>query len=1125
VKRILFIVLVLIETVNLLAASHTYCNQSVLANGTWVKVRIDATGIYKITYEQLQNMGLDPVNVRVYGYGGAMLNENFATKKIDDLPPVGFCMYKGSDNTFGPGDYILFFGQGSTSWTYDNGRWKHIVNPYSNYGYYFLSSNAGEQKVLKPQSNTLSAEGATSITTFTDYQVNDIDRCNLIDQQAGVAGGGREFYGKALNTDSPTVTIDFSMPNIVSGTNLQCYLDMASTSSKTATILLGHNGTTKSLSMSGKASDFYTRASAGSLNTSMSAQSGDTQQFTLTYSYPGSAGEVYLNYLEVVGTRTLKMVSNTLFFRSMEVINKVNTFVYQIQGCQSSTQVWNITNPDSIYQEPITYQNGTINLLAKGGTLQQYVAVTPNQGSFLSVANQGPINQQNLHNLRNIDLIILCPETLRTQAEQLADAHATYDSLTSIVVTDQQVYNEFSSGTPDATAYRWIMKMLRDRAIKEGGQTPRYLLLMGDGTFDNRKILKTSGQSTLLTYQAKNSIKETDAYATDDYFAFLDDSESSSDQTSTMDIGVGRLPVNTSAEATVVVDKLIRYMHNQQIGPWKSDLCFVADDGDANIHTQAADIAAEKVRKHNPSFMVNKIYLDAFTQESNASGEKYPLAKNMFDNFLRNGCLFFDYCGHGGYNNITNEGILSLAEIKNLNNEKQAFWMLATCSFSHFDTPTRSCGEEALLNAKGGAIGVLSACRTVYASQNTLLNQHICDTLFARDENGYYYMRLGDAVRCAKNAVGKDMNKLPYILLGDPALRLAYPMPYQVITTSSPDTLKALAQNEIQGAVLNMDGTLSDFSGNVQIAIYDKIQTIRTNDNDESRSEHKTCISYLDYSNLLYKGVALAKQGNFSFTFITPKDIRYNLGKGKIVYYAYNEQNQTEGIGSDEDFLVGGSTDAEITDEQGPKIKLYLNDSAFQNGDRIAQTPHLFAFLEDEHGINTIGNGIGHDILLTIDNDASQTYVLNEYFVPEGEGSTAGSISYRLSELSEGEHTISLRAWDFINNSSKQTIRFTVVKDLAPQIYTLSAYPSPIGKNEVLTIRIRHDRPDDVISANVTLYNAVGEIVGNHQQTGANEMALDLSLFGIDTGVYLYKVQIQANNTSVCERTGRFIVK
>ena len=369
------------------------------------------------------------------------------------------------------------------------------------------------------------------------------------------------------------------------------------------------------------------------------------------------------------------------------------------------------------------------------------------------------------------------------------------------------------------------MKMLYDRANGNDIQKPRWLLLMGHGTFDNRKLLSSSGSNLLLTYQSKNSVNEVNAYATDDYFAFLDDNEGESDVLGTMDIGVGRLPVNNTTEARNVVNKLIRYMSNPNAGKWKSHLVYLADDGENGTHTDTAEKSAEMVRTTNPGFIVDKIFLDAYPQEVTASGESYPIARNKVLQLLKNGCLFFDYSGHGGYNAITNESILLIKDIDNMRNENQAFWLFATCNYAQYDGGKRCSAEAAVMNPIGGAIGILAATRTVYATNNTQLNRQVSAALFEHTNTCNYKATLGEAIAKGKNKLGADSNKLPYTLLGDPAMRLNYPTDYQVATTTKPDTLNALSVQTVNGQIVDEDSVLvADFNGTVDITVYDKIK-------------------------------------------------------------------------------------------------------------------------------------------------------------------------------------------------------------------------------------------------------------------------------------------------------------
>lgn len=1132
------------------AITHSFASSSVLAEGNWVKVCVAESGLYRISYDEIRNLGLDPATIRVYGYGGAMLSQDFNLSMIDDLPIVPTYIDKGADGHFSSGDYIYFYGQGPISWSYNGTRFLHTRNTYSDFGYYFLTSSKGAS-VEPDLASAPSGTASDTISTYINLQVHELDTVNLIDR-SGIEGGGREWYGE-LFTPGTSRTFSFDVPEAIClNRTMQLYSELAAYSTGgSSTFTLQSRDTTASVRIDEvSVSDNYTMAKAGTIDIRFRPSQSGKQDFTLRYANSAPTAVGALNYIELSTECNLTIVpGKPLFFCTNKGYNSNQLLLYRISGASTETQVWDITDRQNITRLSTQYANGVLTFKAVNRSVRHYVAFTPGcatsalymSESAISEAKQpknkrilptttmpvGTIANQNLHALSDIDLVIITPQDLITEAHRLGAAHQQYDGLTVAVVTDEQVYNEFSSGTPDATAYRRLLKMLYDRAKASGGSvhTPGYLLLFGDGSFDNRKILIQSGNNRLLTYQAKNSLNEVKAYATDDYFGFMDNSEGENDSYATMEVSVGRLPVNTLSEAQGVVDKLIRHMRNSNKGPWKQQLLFVADDGDGNLHTKCSDAAAEELRVKNPSFVVNKVYLDAYTQEVNASGESYPLAESRMNELLREGVLLFDYCGHSGYNNASSEGLISVAGIRKMRNENAALWMFASCSFALFDAGKTSAAEEAVLHPNGGAIAVCSSDRTVYAEQNKILNNRICNALMAHQNSFSYPNRIGDAIRIGKNNTGRDENKMAYVLIGDPAISLHYPTQYEVVTTSIPDTLHALSINHAEGFLRSPEGdTATWFNGRLHISIYDKLQQITTLDNDQSDEGSKQKYTYNDYPNVLFKGSVDIVDGRFGFDFMVPKDVRYNYGNGRIVYYAYDTTTEEEAVGHHESFIIGGSSPVEVVDTIGPDLKLYINTPEFANGDQTNETPHLYAELSDEHGINTVGSGIGHDLLLIVDGKPSETYVLNEYFSAAQNSYTQGIVSYQMNELSEGTHTAFFRAWDLLNNSSSETITFQVVKGLQPEVVSVMSYPNPISSDGVLSIAVDYTQPDVIMQTDVFVYDLSGRLIFSLSQRGTDNIKWDLGATNTPSGVYLYKVQLSSESTKTISKTGKLII-
>ena len=1112
------------------AGIHTYANQSVLSEGNIVKVSVSETGIHCIPYDTLKVWGLRPADVRVLGYGGGILSENFTLARWDDVPSVAFHMEKGADGVFNSGDYILFYAQGATRWDLVNSRWCHTQNPYSNYGYYFISDSAGEQRLIENQTAVDNTQAIVDVDWYTYYAVHEQDLVNLLDVNAGVNGGGREFYGELLNANQPKRTINFSTTNVRTDLPSCCLVDLAATSSTSSTIEVRMNESTKmGMTAAISVSDNYTRAEPATIKLESKATTTGEQQVEIEFRNTSAGALAYLNYVEVNIPCELKMRGKEMAISNTSKMMQAPYIRFTMSNATAQTEIWRVTDGVNIERMAVERNGNKLIWIGDNANAEKYIALTPTATGWLKPKKVGRIKNQNLHALQDIDYVIICPEEFKEPATRLAKKHEEIDNLTWAIVSDEEVYNEFSSGTPDASAYRWLMKMLYDRKQSDRAMS---VLLLGYGSYDNRKILSRSGNGKLLTYQAYNSLKETHAYATDDYFGFMQDnagitiSGDFKDMYATMDIGVGRLPAKTLEEANNMVDKLCRYMDDPDQSKWKSQLLFVADDGDHGLHVQGADTAAEKLRTKNKDFIVNKIYLDAYTQETNAGGESYPLAKNQFDNLLNNGVLMFNYSGHGGYNNITNELFMKTGDIQRMHNQNQAFWMMATCSFSHCDGGVVSAGEEAVLNPNGGAIGVLAACRTVYATQNEILNLHFCDTILGHKNAWNYHMTLGEATRIAKNRTGRDMNKMPYILLGDPALRLLYPTDYQIKTTTQIDSIHALSIQTIQGYIQTEDNDTADwFNGIMDITILDKIQKITTRDNDEPNSSRKVKIDYWDYPNTLFAGQTDVINGNFEFTFMVPKDIRYNYGNGRIVYYARDTINREEAVGHFENFMIGGSSTVTSQDTLGPELKIYLNHPAFTSGDATYEFPYFYAEMYDEHGINTVGSGIGHDLMLVIDQDPQQTYVLNQYFTANNNSYKEGVVRYKMLEQTEGSHSLSFRAWDLYNNSSTATLDYQVIKGKAPIIYSIATYPNPVSKTEALYIDVAFDQPNELVEMQFNLYNLSGQLVYSHIEGNASNIVLDMNQINAESGIYIYQINIKTATSEYVSRTGKIIIK
>lgn len=1125
------------------SALHSFAENSKLSSGKWVKMKVSSSGIYKLTYQDILSAGINANDFGIYGYGGAMLNEDFSVPKQDDLPQVAFYMNKGSDGVFNSGDYVLFYAQGPVSWKFDEATsdFHHIANLYSTHAYYFLASGTGDAPKLIELSPEVDLNGSSpiNIMSFTDRFVHEKDLVNL-------AHSGREFYGEEFNPSSLTKTIGFNVPNLILGVPMSVKFDAALYSISDASqnssfkVALGPN-TTNVSAANISSSQYYIKGTIATKTFSFIPNSSQLN-FNLTFNPAVSSAKGYLNYIRINVQRNLVMTGSSLFFRTPGFRNSEYGRFILTSSNNPNLKIWDITEPNNAVEVFSNYDTelSAFTFLAKNTdqtTIKEYVALDIT-ASYAKPEIVGSVVNQNLHALPNVEYVMITHPDYLQQAQELALAHQQKDNLSVVIVTPEQIYNEFSSGTPDATAYRWFLKMFYDRYQNGYDSTPlKYLLLFGDGTYDNRQVLSSPDAcNKILAYQSYNSLDENYSYVTDDYFGFLDDNEGISPSADVLDIGVGRIPANTVQHAADVVAKTIHYMNNQNKGRWKNQLCFLADDGDNNDHMSQSDQLANKTALNYPNFEITKLFLDAYNQQTTASGSRYPEVREKLHNSIKNGMLLLNYTGHGGTEGWTDERILTKEDVINMYNENQALWVTATCDFSRFDSKEISAGEHVLLNPNGGGVAMFTTTRTVYSHPNFNLNMKFTDYVFSRDENNKR-LRLGDIMKKSKASLSNEPNNLKFILLGDPALLLAYPS-FQVVTDSingldatqpQMTTIGALDIVTIKGHIDDEGLVMDDFNGFVEISVFDKEQNIKTLNNDACTTRVDCGVyTYRDRS-IIFAGKAEVVDGYFSISFIVPKDINYAFGTAKITYYAADENNDFEANGSYTHFIVGGSSSREINDNEGPQIQMYLNTPDFSSGDVVNESPLFVANVSDENGINIIGNGVGHDIVLMLDNQ--DWIILNSYYQPNMGTYQSGVVRYKFNDLSEGKHTLTFRAWDLQNNSSSEIVNFEVKKGKSVDIIDVYCYPNPASDETFFMLT--HDRPDELVNVVLRVFDLSGRELWNYDtDIYPTDNSTQITSWDLKTGsgqtlqrgVYLFKVEVESSSGKMSSKSKKMII-
>ena len=1105
-----------------------YSEHSILASGTWYKISVIKDGIFKIDKSFLESLGinLSSVNVNqigIFGNGGGMLPELNSAFRFDDLQENAVERVGLEDGSFDEGDYILFYGQAPNRWQFSitTNTFKHQNDLYSNKTYYFISTDKGTGKSITDQNESLLPVTKTS-STYDALAFIDQDKINLINS-------GRVWYGDAFDAYTSSKDYAFSFPNIDPSSSIIFRTDVAGASASGNMYLNFDANTTDlgTITLTPVEADFTeTFAKAGSIETSFFSSSPN---ITIHLGYSGStSGTSWLNYIELLARSFTTYNNSSLFFRDHLTIGdgQITNYIVTAPG---DIKVWDITDQTNVKNQKYTYNASDISFKLPSDSLKEFVAfylsdVFPST----DITSEGSVANQDIHNIDlSPDYVIVTHPAFLAEARRLATFHHDLQGFDTLVVTTNQVYNEFSSGSNDISAIRDMMRMFYVRAGIDAELEPRYLLLFGDCSFDYKNTSFAEEENTLRVpnYESNQSLALGSSYGTDDYFGFLDESEGLNLESSTpkLDIGVGRIPVVETTEATEMVDKIIHYKSTETFGSWRNLICFLADDEDYNTHVKDAEELADSVKSRYPVYNIDKIYFDSYQQVPGAGGERYPDVEVALNNRIYSGAFIMNYLGHGNEQNWAQERVLSVDDINSWDNyDKLPLFITATCSFSRYDNPdVRSAGELTLLNPTGGAIALVSTNRVVYASANYDLNSNFLEHIFEPVDGKL--PALGDALKNGKNGVTSEgTNNRKFILLGDPALVLDYPV-FNIQTTNiSNDTLKALDKVTVWGEVTDADGIkLSTFNGTVYPTVFDKPVIINNLVNDPTFSGvgfgPSQPFSFDLQKNALYKGKASVVNGEFNFTFIVPKDITYSYGKGKLSYYADNSFE--DAVGYDLSVVIGGTNDTAAADTEGPELDVYMNDESFVFGGLTDENPFLLVKLNDFSGINTVGNGIGHDVTATLDDDQQSLLKLNDYYEADLDKYQSGSVTYPLNDIATGRHSVVVKAWDVYNNSGEGYTEFVVAESAKLALSHVLNYPNPFTTNT--SFWFEHNRAGDLLDVKVEIFSVSGRLVKTLQQQVSTEgYRVDniewdgLDEFGdpIGRGVYVYKLTVKAES-------------
>ena len=1119
-------------------------NSTPLSDGEWYKIPVSEKGIYSLGADYLIELGitveqLNPENIQIWSTpGGELPRLNAADRPILSQLPI--IVTGETDGTFDESDSVVFYADSPHKVFRDTGTnsFSHQRHRYSENNYVFLRVDGSEES-LRLTSSGVTGTGPV-ITEFRDFLWLEEE----IAKSEPTIRSGLEWYGLRLSNASgqrERTIFDDTVPGLISGRTMDIEIKFIGRSTQTMGMSFAYGtqnlGATSVLPINSYRSEEGISGRSRTFEASATVQNSEQIQLTgqLNASEPTSEGMI--DWIRLIYDRQLITDNDHLYIYSPDNINN-QVASYALRGFTAEPLVMEVSDPLQPQLLDVSGTAAEFNFSFQHTDENRFIA----QASYFTPEPGQRVPNQNLRGITaSPDYVIVTSDFYTDLANEWADYRREQDGFDVVVVTQDQIFNEFSGASPDVTAIRDYIKYLYDYALDNGQEPLQQLLLFGDATYDYKNIVGGSLVNHVFTFQSDESLHRINSYGSDDYFGFLDDNEGewrANNSSERLDIGIGRFPVSTRAEARVLMSKIRTYEGTETTGNWKTRFTFISDDDfpdvqtNRDLHLLNADGTAQEIDVVDSATRINKIHMLSYPVETSAAGRRVPGASEDMIRSFNDGSLVVNYSGHGGQFVLADEQIFTSEMISRLTNrDRLSIFVTATCQFGRFDdTGARSGAEQSLLWDQGGIVSALTTTRVVYTSStagsnNFGLNIQLTRKMLERDEDGLP-LALGEIYKNTKNtSQGSGFNARKFILLGDPATRIGLPELSTRITRINdldleqyPDStiqIRALDTMSIEGQVTDSRGNLlPGFSGQTTITVFDSERIVNLPDRDwvqDGRCFTDNC-QYTVENDILFNGRVSVENGRFSTEFIIPRDITFTQENGRVL--SYSSSNGTDGAGSVDNVVFNGINQDAPDDSDGPALDAYLNDRNFVNGNLVGSSSTLIVDLEDEAGINTTGTGVGHEIIATIDTNPRKTVVLNEFYQSNLDDFRKGRIEYPLDDLSQGSYTLTVRAWDVYNNPEEATIHFEVANSDQLEIRNVYNYPNPMSRNTRFVFE--HNQPGNQLDISIRIYTLSGMPVTHLQesQITSNSYAniewngLDRDYDRLANGTYIYVLRV-----------------
>jgi hypothetical protein len=1111
--------------------NNTELTNSIFSSGNISKFYVEETGVHRMDFSFLRSLGINESNIpsgnlKIFGHGGGMLPLVNQDNQYYDPPELAIQVVDGGDGVFNQGDYILFYATSTEGWSEENAT---NLNLYADRSYYYISVNSGGGKRMSSLNQPAGA-ASTTITQFDDYQFYEVDEISL-------SLVGRRWFGDRFDIETER-TYEFSFPNLVQNVPLRLDVRVGAISPVSSSFTLSVNGEALGSPINVSATGDNSPSRGASRIATVNSNSDDIT-LQLTYNKNGNPGaRGFLDLISIEARRELIASEDQFKFKNNEVSTQAGVGEYLIQNATEVIQVWEITDPINPTFTVNQDQAPVFSFKSALGSEREFQAVTSSflqprvEPGNIQVPRQnikGSILTNAQGQFQDLDYLIVTQSSFLSAANRLAQYRRDNDGLVVKTLAVEDIYEEFNSGKQDIGAIRNLLKYIYDNASSPDKRI-KFLGIIGDASVDYKNRLQ--GNTNIVpTYQVLGSFStDVNSFMSDDYFVMMNPNEGDVIAGGQMDFAVGRILADTPQRANAMVDKIISSEERQAFEQWRNNFVLISDDANtaSDFRNQVRlDNLGDNISENKPTVNVKKIHTDAFQQVAGAGGDRYPDVNKAISDAIEVGAAVVNYFGHGGEDGLAQERIVTQTNTQNWRNPaRYTCFVTVTCEFTKFDNPLRMTGGELTFwNEDGGASSLVTTTRAISVSAGVDFNEEFAPFLFDFVNNNE---TIGQSVASAKRNLSGNGKRIVFFI-GDPAARLPLPKPRAQLTSINDipisqftDTLQALGRYTFKGQIVDESNQrLENYNGELSAVIFDKRIDRQTLGNDGTQVNGELAI--LDFTTLgenLFRGQASVTNGEFEFEFVLPRDTRLPVDKGRVSFYTSRENQLEEYSGFNTDILVGGLNENAPEDNEGPLINLYMNDENFVNGGITDNQPFILALLEDENGINTAG-GIGHDIVGILDGDEANPIILNEYYEADRDDFTKGQVYYRLRDLEDGEHTLTIKAWDVYNNSQTQDILFVVAGNDELKITRVLNYPNPFI--DYTEFWLNHNRPFEPLEVMVQVFTVSGKLVWTQNQIANTSGFLfrDMSWNGRDDfgdkigkGVYVYKLTVKSTLTN-----------